>query len=65
METNLTISVGGVKPYLRLAPGNQVLICFILLFDEGKGFSQFDEVVVFVHPVVEEGELFDDLGFGF
>ncbi len=40
-----------------------MFICFIFLRISLQGFSELDEIFIFVEPVVEHRKLIDDLGF--
>src|SRR5690606_1629147 len=48
-------------PYPALASLYQVVVRFVPLLYQGQGFSQFDHILIALHPVVEHGEFIYDI----
>ncbi len=64
-EKQFTVVHLRMEPHLRLATGNQVRIILILRVDEGQALPQLNNIIVFVHPVVEQLKFFNDFAFRF
>ena len=50
-----------VDPNVGLAPVDVVVVGFLVLFQQRNVVAELDQVLVSVHPVVEERKLVDDL----
>ena len=49
-----------MKPHPRLTPADEVVVGFLAFVDDREVTPEFDDVLVFLHPVFEEAEFVDD-----
>ena len=61
LEDDLPVYVIGLQPDAALASLDQIALCLIALIEWWQRVAQIDQEGVFVHPIVEHGELVDDL----
>lgn len=61
LEDDLPVYVIGLQPDATLASLDQIALCLIALIEWWQRVAQIDQEGVFVHPIVEYGELVDDL----
>ena len=61
LEDDLPVHVVGLQPDAALASLDQIAFCLIALIEWWQRVAQIDQEGVFVHPIVEYGELVDDL----
>ena len=61
LEDDLPVYVIGLQPDAALASLDQIALCLIALIEWWQRVAQIDQEGVFVHPIVEYGELVDDL----
>lgn len=61
LEDDLPVHVIGLQPDAALASLDQIALCLIALIEWWQRVAQIDQEGVFVHPIVEYGELVDDL----
>lgn len=61
LEDDLSVHVIGLQPDAALASLDQIALCLIALIEWWQRVAQIDQEGVFVHPIVEYGELVDDL----
>jgi hypothetical protein len=52
-----------MEPYARLTAADEVIVRFVFILDQRQVFSKLNDVLVLLHPVVEECKLSDDLAF--
>ena len=60
-----SVSVLAAEPNAALAALYEVALCFFFLVDDGAVLAKLNKVAVLVQPLVEVGELVDDLFFYF
>src|SRR5690606_35870344 len=51
----------GMYPYPALASLYQIVVRPVPILYDGQGFSQFDHILIALHPVVEHGEFIYDI----
>ena len=56
-----SVAVLAAKPYSALAALYEVALCLLFLVDDGAVLAKLNKVAVLVQPLVEVGELVDDL----
>ena len=61
LEDDLSVHVIGQQPDAALASLDQIALCLIALIEWWQRVAQVDQEGVFIHPIVEYGELVDDL----
>lgn len=61
LEDDLSVHVIGLQPDAALASLDQIALCLIALIEWWQRVAQVDQEGVFIHPIVEYGELVDDL----
>jgi hypothetical protein len=50
----------GMQPYARLTTANEQVVRFLEFFYQLKVATEFDYILLLLHPVVERAELFND-----
>ena len=50
----------GMQPHARLTTSNEQVVGFLEFFYQLKVATEFDDILVLLHPVVERAELFND-----